>query len=292
MGDVAAIDRPVFSVLSRPYTWRDVVAYAEAVGVWRQIVEQAAAREADVDPEALDAAATAFRRDRGLLAADDLETWLEARGLTVESWLAYVRRSLVDAEETGATEASEEEVWAEAMCSGRLEEVAEELADRLAVSPDSRFEELETAFQAFAMRVADDDALEREIASARVEWIRVHYRSATFTDSEAAAEVALAVRADGALLAQVSTLAGVAVENVDVWMEDADPALAPLLVGACEGELLGPIPVESGLLVAEVVEKTPVDPADRAVRARAAKAVADRAVRREADEKVMWHELA
>ena len=230
-----------------------------------------------------------FRRERGLLAADELAAWLDRRSITVDDWLAYVRRSLLghSVEQHAPTS---DEVWAEAMCSGRLDELADELADRLAVAPGSQLEELEAAFGAYASRVVTDDAIDREIASARVEWIRVRYRAALFADAAAASEVALAVRADGETLTNVAALAGVEVEAVDAWLEDEQPALASLLVGACEGDLLGPLVVEDGLLVTEVIKKLPVDAADPAVRARAAQAIVERAVRRAVDETVVWHD--
>ena len=101
----AASERPVFSVGARPVTWGDVVAYAELVGAWDEIAEQAAlgacaARHAEVASDAVDRAAEVFRHEHGLLAADDLEGWLERRGLTVDGWLAYVRRSLASRSRT------------------------------------------------------------------------------------------------------------------------------------------------------------------------------------------------
>lgn len=291
----SARERRVFSVGTRSVTWGDIAAYAELIGVWDEIAEQAALRacaspNAGVDADAVDRAATAFRHERGLLAADDLQAWLERRGLTVDGWLAYVQRSLAGTSSAAPVAVSTEEIWAEAMCSGRLDELAEELADRLAIAPDTPLDQLNAAYETFAEGVASPDIVDREIASARVDWIRVHYLSAIFDDPAAAAEAALAVRADGVRLAEVSALAGIDVDDVDAWLEDEEPALASLLVGAREGELIGPVAVTDGLLIAEIVEKLPVDPADPAVRSRATDAVVERAVRREADARVVWHE--
>jgi prepilin-type processing-associated H-X9-DG protein len=58
--------------------------------------------EADVET-----AAAEFRYARDLVAAADLEAWLERRGLSVEAWLDFIRRGLLierwtdDLEETG-----------------------------------------------------------------------------------------------------------------------------------------------------------------------------------------------
>jgi len=289
VAEPAALDQPVFSIDDRAYTCRDVVAYARFLGIWDEIEETAAlVEQADLDPEAVDDAAMTFRRERGLLAADELNAWLERRSVTVDDWLAYVRRSLFPGA-VGEVPTSGD-VWAEAMCSGRLDELADDLADRLAVAPGSSLAELGEAFVAYASRVATDDAIDREIASARVEWIRVRYRAALFADAAAASEVALAVRADGEALTDVAALAGVEVDEVDAWLEDERPALASLFVGSSEGDLLGPLVVDDGLLVTEVLEKIPVDAADPAVRARATQAIVERAVRREVDKTVVWHD--
>jgi hypothetical protein len=290
-----ALGQPVFSIGEHTYTWRDVVRYAEVVGAWQEIAEEASMRVAAdactaVDPDDVDAAASAFRRERGLLSADDLDAWLERRGVSMDEWLAYVRGSLADAEAAGNAAAPPDAIWAEAVCSGSLEELAGELADRLAVAPETPFEELEASFEAYGAEVASAEAVDREIASARVEWIRVRYDCARFDAPEAAAEAALAVRADGVRLSDVSDLAGVDVEQVETWVEEAEPALASLLIGACEGDLLGPVDVDEGALVVEIVEKLPVDASDPTIRARAAEAVVARTLRRQVDERVLWHE--
>jgi hypothetical protein len=52
--------------------------------------QAASASGAVASPEDLVAARTAFRRARGLLAADDLHRWLSARSVTVEQWRSHV----------------------------------------------------------------------------------------------------------------------------------------------------------------------------------------------------------
>jgi hypothetical protein len=44
-----------------------------------------------VTPDDLAAARSAFRRARGLLAADDLKTWLSARSVTIEEWRSHIQ---------------------------------------------------------------------------------------------------------------------------------------------------------------------------------------------------------
>ena len=54
-----------------------------------------AAEAGAVPAESLRAAATVFRYERSLLAAEELEAWLDARGLTASDWNGYLRRLLV-----------------------------------------------------------------------------------------------------------------------------------------------------------------------------------------------------
>ncbi len=96
------------------------------------------------EPEAEDEAADAWRYDRNLLAADDLEAWLVERNLDDDAWNQYIERAvlrsqwageldeIVRANRVGAAEV-EATVYAEAVCSGALSQWAEELAGRAAV---------------------------------------------------------------------------------------------------------------------------------------------------------------
>ena len=188
----------------------------------------------------MDDAARAFRHERRLLSADDLAAWLERREVSVDRWLEYVARSLAR-ETAGAATASEDDVWAEAMCSGRLDECAQTLACLLAVAPGRPFSDLDAAFAEFTRTVTTEQAIEREIVAARLDWIRIRFVAARFGTETAAAEAALCVRADGLAFADVANTAGVAVTEEEAWLEDADPALAPLLVAARESELVGPV---------------------------------------------------
>ncbi|HTO12986.1 MAG TPA: hypothetical protein VMQ51_15535, partial [Candidatus Binatia bacterium] len=89
-------------------------------------------------------AAAEFRYARDLVAAEDLEAWLEQRGLTVDDWLDFIRRSLLlthwadDLEDIREEyEADDDEVAealaCEAVCSGLAARLAERLAGRAAI---------------------------------------------------------------------------------------------------------------------------------------------------------------
>jgi hypothetical protein len=297
VNDLRARSTPVFTIDDRVYRWDDVVEYAGVTGDWDSIVAAAsaglAADTSAVQDADVDAAAQAFRRERRLVSADELQAWLEARGLTVDDWLGYVRRTLArESDDLGAfgAPAGNHETWVEAMCSGTLDMLAVTLATRLAVAPDTSFAELEAAFDAFSIAAATDDAIAREVASARLDWLRVEYATARFADEDAAAEAALCVREDGDALDAVATRAGAELEERYEWLEEIDARLAPLLVAARPGEVVGPLPTLDGSLVAEVRCKTTVDVEDPEVRERAAAAVAEQAASRLVTERVVWHD--
>lgn len=296
MSEARARETPIFTIDGRVYRWDDVVAYAVVTGDWDAIVADGiaglAADAAAVDDSDVDAAAQAFRRERRLVSADELGAWLESRGLTVDDWLGYVRRTLARESKPAAAAGTEDPqaTWVEAMCSGRLDDLAVMLATRLVVAPELPFEELQAAHQAFGIAAATDEAIAREVAAARLDWLRVEYATALFDDEDAAAEAALCVREDGDPLHAVAARAGSDLEERYDWLEEIDARLAPLLVAAKPGEVVGPLPTPDGSLVAEVRCKTPVDVKDPAVRERATAAVAEQAASRLVTEKVVWHD--
>jgi hypothetical protein len=290
---------PVFSVDGTAYGWSDVAEFARLSDDWDLVEREAAAGKAAVanwrppEEEVLEAARE-FRHERGLLAADDLAGWLERRRLSADDWLAYLSRDLardaLEAEVADSEAASEDEVWAEAMCSGVLDDCAVRLARLLALAPGVPLSGLDAAFGEFADRVATEDEVAREIAAARLDWVRVRFAAGLFSTEAAAAEAALWVRHDGETLENVCATAGTCLSEEEVWLEEAAPPLRPFFAAARPSEVVGPVEVEDGFLVVEVRGKTPVAPDDPDVRARAAKAVAERIADRMATDHVVWHE--
>jgi hypothetical protein len=150
--------RPLFTIGEHVYAWEDVIAAACLWGDWTAL--EARVRDglaclrrhdelADDDDEALDeaevdAATDEFRYARDLIAAADLEAWLDERALTVDALLDFVRRTLlrtqwtdelppirarydVDRERLAAAMACE------AVCSGLAADVCGKLAARAAI---------------------------------------------------------------------------------------------------------------------------------------------------------------
>src|SRR5207244_11139838 len=94
-------------------------------------------RAAPIDESELAEAGQAFRYARNLLAAEEMQAWLDHWGLSHGDWTAYLRRSIARGrgEQSGSEiEAGEDDVWAEAVCSGALAELARDLAARAATA--------------------------------------------------------------------------------------------------------------------------------------------------------------
>jgi hypothetical protein len=149
---------PIFTVGATSYDWQDVVLAGCLWGEWPVLEERVRmglaclARLDDLDEdddggldeEDIEDAAAEFRYARDLVAAADLEAWLDARGLDVDGWLDHIKRGLLlqrwakDLDEIKAThpvdvEAIEAVIGAEAICSGVAGDLATRLAARAAV---------------------------------------------------------------------------------------------------------------------------------------------------------------
>lgn len=146
--------RAVFTVGAREYGWEDVALAAhlwgEAAALERQTREGIACskrleRLGEAGPETeMEEAADAWRYERDLLSGDDLHAWLDERHLTMDDWLAYIRRTVLRTQWsaelghiTKEQKVSSQEIgsalYGEAVCSGRLAELADRLAGQAAV---------------------------------------------------------------------------------------------------------------------------------------------------------------
>ena len=144
--------RAVFSVGAATYLWEDVLLAAHLWSEWGPLTVRAtegiACRkhlgkqdEAPADDE-IDELGEAWRYERDLLSADDMQVWLSERRLEMDEWNDYIdraaarRRCAADvARIAKAVPAAEVDavLYAEAMCSGILGDLAGALAARVAV---------------------------------------------------------------------------------------------------------------------------------------------------------------
>ncbi len=145
--------RQAFSIRNVDFTWIDVALGAMARGEWPAFEQRLAqglaclaradAEDALPSEEALDAAATAFRYDRDLIAATDVNAWLERTGIPSDGWIAYLNRDLLRSQWSDDLDdildrfaPSVKQLFAatvaEGICSGRFDTYWKALAGRAA----------------------------------------------------------------------------------------------------------------------------------------------------------------
>ncbi|HKQ03118.1 MAG TPA: hypothetical protein VJ735_22575 [Actinomycetes bacterium] len=165
--DLAA--RDAFTAGATTYRWADVLISAHLLGDWpvleararAGLIVEAGGGRAAPETESL---ANAWRYERDLLTADDLEAWLRARGLGLGDWAVYLRRTAlrvgasgsgsvdagrladVGASGSGSVDAGRlaDAVVLEGICSGTFTTWADRLAGQAALHERVR-EELGTS---------------------------------------------------------------------------------------------------------------------------------------------------
>jgi hypothetical protein len=302
------LDRPVFAVGDQDYRWVDVVAAARQWTRWAELERRTAqglaalaGLPAKIGRAELDEAMQAFRYERGLLAGDEIEAWLENWGLETNDWTGYLRRQI--ARERGAGEGgsppADQDVWAEAVCSGSLVELARDLAARVAaaeaggVEPgpvDSDLARMEAEHAAFVEGALTPEAAAKALELRNADWVRLSYTALEFPEAGMASEAALLVREDRLSPADVAVRAGVAVEEREAFLEDVEPGLSESLLSAPTGELVGPLRVGDGFALLRVNGKVAPTLTDPVIQERLQEEVPRRALEREVRNRVRWHE--
>jgi PPIC-type PPIASE domain len=297
----------LFAIGSDVYGWDDVVRLAKARGDWSELAAEVRAGEEALaelgarseapDDEEVETAARRFRYERDLLAADELDDWLERHRLTEDEWEGYLRRTVARERlpdqlpgETGQArhDVSEGEIWCEGICSGRLAGLAGDLSRLAAVSPGTAVEQLDAAFASFSATAVDAPSVAREVELNRLEWLRFTYEGVAADDEDAALEAALCIRADREPIEAVAERGSLPVLEDECWLEELEPALATRFLAATTGDVVGPISVEDGFVVVRVTSKTAPSREDDDVRARAREGALARAVERLVADRVVW----
>ena len=130
--------------------------------------------------------------------------------------------------------------------------------------------------------------VEREIGARALDWTRVDLELLELDDADTAREVALCVRVDGRPLVEVADEIGVPVERRELYVEEAEQAGLPELLGAGAGELVGPVLRNDLFRVAYVLTRTPPSAADPVLRQRAVDYVVEHALQRAFETRVRW----
>ena len=302
------LDRPVFAVGDQDYRWADVVAAARHWSRWAELELRTAEGLAALAglPEKISRtelveARHAFRYARSLLAAEEMQAWLENWGLDAKDWIGYLRRQIARERATGEGDgpSPEKDVWAEAVCSGALVELARDLAARVAaaeaggVEPgpvDSDLARMEAGHAIFVEGALTPEAAAKALELRNSDWVRLSYTALEFPEAGMASEAALLVREDRLTTADVAGRAGVPVEEREAFLEDVEPGLSESLLSAPTGELVGPLRVDNGFALLRVNGKVAPTLTDPVIQERLQEEVPRRALEREVRNRVRWHE--
>jgi hypothetical protein len=276
------LERLVFSAGAQDYRWADIVAAARSWGRWDGTERPA---RSSLGEEEAEEAGEAFRYERNLLAAEEMEAWLGHWGLTAAQWKSWLR--------------GESDVWTEAVCSGALAGLARDLAARAAAAEArgsgagpvaTELERMDTAFDELARSSLRDEDRSRLLEARSSDWVRVHYRTLAFPELEMAREALLCLKEDGLTLAEVAERSGADAEDREGLVSDIEPDLAKTLLGTPAGEIAGPLPLDGRFLIAHVQGKVLPTPGDPGVRELVDRELSRRAVEREVRNRVRWHD--
>jgi hypothetical protein len=265
-------DHPALTFGERTLAVADLIEIGRSSGTWPAFVtatQAGLALDRDVAAEDLRAAATAFRYERGLLAAADFRGWLDEAQLTSTDLAGVLRRKLLRERHDwpDAQPDIEPVLWAELICTGTMATLIREATDRLAAQRAVGASDLEAALREFTQRVASDEDVQRRLDQHRIDWLRVTGDEVAFAHEGAAREARLLVR-EGEPLADVARLAGLTATTRERLVEAAPPVVAGALASAVPGELVGPWEQDGEWRLVVVAGKTPPRPDDPEVRER------------------------
>jgi hypothetical protein len=274
--------RPVFSAGAQDYTWADVVAAARAWGRWDDATRPSRGQRSEDEVEE---AGQAFRYERNLLAAEEMEAWLAHWGLTVAEWRRWLR--------------GEEDGWPAAVCSGALAQLAHDLAARAASAEavgsgagpvETELAGMGAAFDELTHSSLRDEDRARLLEAQRSDWVRVRYGTLSFPELDMAREAVLCINEDGLALSEVAERAGAEAEIRDALVADIDSALAKTLLGTPAGTVVGPLSLDGSFVLAHVEAKVPPSLADPAILELVDRELPRRVVEREVRNRVRWHD--
>lgn len=313
---------PAFSLGDDIYTWQDVVAHARATGDWASLelaAREGVACEALADsgeveePDAeIEHAAEEFRYERDLVTAAEMEEWLAERGLSAAQWMGAMRRMVLrelwaeDLEAIVAEQDPDDEPVAEALeadirASGTDRVLSERMAADVAAAaarreaagghePSSRdLARLMEEARSWREAIVTDEAIERVITAAHLDWIRVECRALAFEDEAEAREGAFCLREDGLALDELAADAHVETEDVEFYVGDIAPERRAPFLSAQVGEVIGPVPLQGAHAIYQVTGKVMPSVDDEALITRARNAIVERAITTEVTNRIRWH---
>jgi hypothetical protein len=142
----------------------------------------------------------------------------------------------------------------------------------------------------FAAGHAGDAQLEVDVYNHRLDWTLVCCELVVHGREEVLREVAMCVRHDGLSLREAAARAGLTTTPVWSRVAEVDPALRGHLAATGVGELLGPVTVPGGVLLAQVIDRVAPDLHDPDTRAFATAHAGQQALAVAVTERARWHD--
>ena len=321
------------------YSWEDVVTAAELRGEWSEVMQRALEGRAllaraekgegsgFISSSAVEERGNAFRYERDLEAAEEMEAWLDRWGLSASTWADWLRVDLLRSHGLASSPLAggdlDEDEFAEALlvegvCSRDLERLANRLAERAAIHEARRDKPLSPAalgahraaippcppgqdaeryanlaeqqarFLCAVEEACSPAAIESHIAARRFDWMRVSFRALSFRDADQGREAALSIAEDGQTLEDVAASARSVLEEGTVFLDEFEESVRVRLLGARPGDVIGPIPMEGRVRLYVVLERVPPTTSDPEVVRRAASSLLETYVRREVASRIEW----
>lgn len=221
-----------------------------------------------------------FRRSRGLLRADQLESWLALWHVGAEDFRLWTQDV--------ASGTSTATGWCTLVCSGEFEAIASEVASAAAAACElgsgptaaATFEPADWIARLVEGRTSSE-SLTAAIAAHRRDWTRLATVTVTTEHRGTAEELRHQVLTDGVELGVAASAAGCgAVAATQVLGAIAPAAVQAALAGSRAGDLAGPVPVPDGWVVVSLASRTDPSLADPESRARAEAVVASDVIAR------------
>lgn len=312
---VAADSPVVFALGSREFTLDDVLEAADCLGAWepfqtawaarQQAAAAAAAAGLVPDGKAVEEAVDAFRYARDLVAGEECEAWLAARGLAFADLVDCVTRRLqAELAEEGAGDngvpADEGRLRSDALLADEFGDWARQLAQRAAAAAAAGVEcgagvavralwpELERAHGEAAAAVLTAETRQREVAAHRLGLMHLQLEVAEFDSEAAAREAWCCVREDGLDLAAVARENGLPAQAVERFLGDLPPEWALLVQSARTGDVVLHRPGEGSWVAVAVKARREPSLDDPAVVARVDATLTERLFRDLESKYVRW----
>ncbi len=266
------LQRVVFREGRRIYTRGQVLSAAEFRGGLEPIrcairdglASQKYANEEgfEIDAEATQADADAYRNARNLTTTEETEGWLEDHGLTLDDFTAYLerkywigrfssQRSRIGHEYDPGAQEVDTLVWSQVVFDDHLDSLAEELAWRVAATREDNVEatkgswledlaRMEVHFREHRLRALSAERCRDELEASRLSLLRFEVGIASFPSEVQAREAFLCAALDGDSLEEVAQRAGGRYEQRTDFADGLPPAVLEVALSSAPGDTFPP----------------------------------------------------